>query len=295
MNRSVRHTVGTALGEAWQAQLREMRACESAVSAGDNVEALHRFRVALRTTRALLRVFRDYLPASEALASELAWLSGALNRARDLDIVAQFVQNIPTPSSLNERRAFTVCQSNVNEELARERTAQQKAVQSVLHSRRYRRLVKAWENYVARCVREAELSLALQIRIETTQRVIALEQSVKLLRQLRRLEDDCAPATLHRLRIRCKRLRYLFEALPQARDDKKIIRFIKTLARLQGILGEHQDAVVIHAWFAQLAIRRKPDFEIPIAWSAAIEQQQRGALAALLPAWRAFIDACADI
>ncbi len=291
MNRSAPYTLGMALSEAWQMQLRELRACERAVIAGDDAEALHRFRVALRTTRALLRLFQSELPESETLARELAWLSDALNRARDLDIVAQFIQGLAAPSLLNERRALIAC----SRELAREHAAQRRAVQTLLRGRRYRRLLQEWENYIAHRVREAELPIALHIRAETAQRVIALAQALKLLRRLHRIDNDCAPATLHRLRIRCKRLRYLFEALPQTRTDKKIAALVKALARLQRILGEHQDAVVIRAWFAQLADRHDAAIEIPQTWHIAVERQQRRRLTALPRAWHALVKTCVGI
>ena len=124
------------------------------------------------------------------------------------------------------------------------------------------------------------------------QRVIALEQILKLLRLLCRIDGDSASATLHRLRIRCKRLRYLFDALPIADDDKKFSALRKALVYLQRILGEHQDAVVIRTWFAQLADQSRSNIEIPSAWYTAVEQQQGCARAELARAWLSLVKVC---
>lgn len=289
MKRSVLHTTGMALSEAWQTSLQEMHAREMGVIAGDDAEELHRFRVALRTTRALLRLFQHYLPEPESFVGEFAWLSDALSPVRDLDIVAQFVQHSADQSPQSEQRTLAACKRA----LARQRVAQRKTLQTLLCSRRYRRLLKNWQVYIERRLQGAELPIALHVRSKTSQRVIALEQILKLLRRLRRI--DSAAAQLHRMRIRCKRLRYLFDALPVADNDKKFAALRKALVRLQRILGEHQDAVVIRAWFAQLAGQSKSGIEIPSAWYEAVEQQQRSARAELPRAWRVFVDACAEI
>jgi CHAD domain-containing protein len=63
----------------------------------------------------------------------------------------------------------------------------------------------------------------------------------------RRVHEDTSPAELHRLRVRVKRLRYALETL-RGPDHKAIGKLLRRLARLQDVLGEHQDAVTQGAW-----------------------------------------------
>ncbi|MCA3034219.1 MAG: CHAD domain-containing protein, partial [Rhodocyclaceae bacterium] len=53
-----------------------------------------------------------------------------------------------------------------------------------------------------------------------------------------------SPAELHRVRIDAKRLRYTIDHFASLFDDKRIKQHVKTLARLQDLLGTANDAVV---------------------------------------------------
>lgn len=294
MSRPGREAVGAALSEVWRRQLQEMLACESGVIAGTDSEVLHRLRVALRTTRALLRLFQRYLPApatvADAVAHELAWLSDTLNAARDLDIIAEFVQRVAASSSPRERRMAVPLQR----ELQSQRAEQRRALAAVLRGRRYRRLVARWCAFIELC-RCADAGATISYtRFATAWQVIGLEQLVRMLRRLRKIDEQSTPAELHRLRIRAKRLRYLFEACPQRPHDKNSAAVANTFVTLQRALGEHQDAVVIRAWLQRVA-ERKLAVDVPSRWYALLEEQCRRALAALPEAQRQLVKHCADI
>ncbi len=57
---------------------------------------------------------------------------------------------------------------------------------------------------------------------------------------------------LHQARIRVKRARYAAEALVPV-GGKAARRFARRAAALQGVLGEHQDAVMATAWLREQA------------------------------------------
>ena len=64
---------------------------------------------------------------------------------------------------------------------------------------------------------------------------------------MRRLQVIPTDAELHRIRILAKRARYAAEAVaPVAGPDAA--SFAKAAARLQTVLGEHQDSVTAQAW-----------------------------------------------
>jgi CHAD domain-containing protein len=61
---------------------------------------------------------------------------------------------------------------------------------------------------------------------------------------------------LHAIRIRAKRVRYAAEAVAPMMG-KPARRFAEAAARLQTVLGEHNDAVVAEAWLRSWAAERR--------------------------------------
>jgi CHAD domain-containing protein len=68
----------------------------------------------------------------------------------------------------------------------------------------------------------------------------------KIRRSARKLAPDPEPAMLHRLRIRCKRLRYALEFLSPLYDEPAEST-IRRLVKVQDLIGAHQDAQVAMA------------------------------------------------
>src|SRR6476646_6349649 len=68
-------------------QVRELEENESGMRAGD-AESLHKFRVATRRSRALLRPCTGV----DELQRELRWLADMLGPVRDLDVLIEDVQ-----------------------------------------------------------------------------------------------------------------------------------------------------------------------------------------------------------
>ena len=55
---------------------------------------------------------------------------------------------------------------------------------------------------------------------------------------------------MHQVRIKAKRARYAAEAIAPV-AGRRVARLAEAVADLQGILGDHQDAVVAEAWLRQ--------------------------------------------
>jgi CHAD domain-containing protein len=73
-----------------------------------------------------------------------------------------------------------------------------------------------------------------------------------MIRLARRLTPQSAPADFHRLRIRCKRLRYALEQTSPLYGDAAE-RYLRALVRVQDVLGAHQDAEVALARLTAIA------------------------------------------
>ena len=98
--------------------------------------------------------------------------------------------------------------------------------------------------------------------------------------------DDPADAALHAARIRAKRARYAAEALAPV-FGKRAEAFADAAAALQGVLGEHQDAVVAGAWLREAAAAT-PRLAFVAGELAALESAAaREARASWPDAWKA--------
>ena len=76
---------------------------------------------------------------------------------------------------------------------------------------------------------------------------------------VRQLAEAPADAELHRIRILAKRARYAAEAVaPVAGQDATA--FARAAAKLQTVLGEHQDSVTAQAWLRQARVAGRRAF-----------------------------------
>ncbi|MFZ1123470.1 MAG: CHAD domain-containing protein, partial [Candidatus Binataceae bacterium] len=120
-------------------QLRAMTADHDKAVTGD-VEAIHRLRVATRRLRAALRMLREVAPNDEAesAADELGWLCGAIGAVRDLDVLAQLLQDRATRLEADFIRAL----APLSDTIRRQRAIEQERLVAALDSERCRGLVQ---------------------------------------------------------------------------------------------------------------------------------------------------------
>src|SRR6266550_5438039 len=203
-------------------------------------EDVHRVRVAVRRSRAVLRAARPLLDTewSEPLRAELKWLGGILGPRRDLDVLIERLRREIGDFEAPEREAA----AQLVELLREERDQAQAVAVEALSSGRYYRLLDELES-AARGprVRRSDIPLAR----------LARHEFKRLRKRARRLNWASTDAELHRTRILCKRARYSTEfAEPDL--GKRARRVAARAAILQDVLGEHQDAIVAEARLREL-------------------------------------------
>jgi CHAD domain-containing protein len=214
---------------------------------GLDPEYLHQMRVCVRRLRAVLRLFRSALPpaATSALAGELRWLGHSLGAVRDLDVLLRRCDAETRASSGAACRAADACRH----EMSRRRDKAYAALRRDLAGARFRALAKMCRSYVARlrCPvvggggKVAELG-ARAMRSELR----------KILRDGRTITAETPAPVLHRLRIRCKRLRYACDLLSEI-HGKPVARMSRRIGKLQEVLGAYQDAVSAQVLLARAA------------------------------------------
>src|ERR1700730_9006115 len=210
---------GNQLGLELERQITELAGNESAMRAGDS-EALHRFRVATRRSRALLR------PCSgvDELQRELRWLAGVLGPVRDLDVLIEHVQELVEELADDRAGGEAIVAA-----LEAQRADARAELMAALDSERYKELLGRFRNDIAR-LGETDHDHLVSLAARELKR---LQQAYAALGS--RPPDD----ELYRVRIKAKRTRYAAELA-----GKPLAKLADAAKRLQDAIGTHQDAVV---------------------------------------------------
>jgi CHAD domain-containing protein len=218
---------------------------------GDDPEALHDMRVAIRRLRAMLALFADALPPRAAgYRATLGWIADALGGVRDLDVQLERLEGWRTQMEADDADAL----ATVAEVLRGRRVAARRRMLRVLDCARYDRFIQRF---------------AAMLRGPTPRRGIArrpivdsARTSVRTrMRKVRKRGDGIVPTSppvaYHRLRIDCKKLRYALEAHADV-YGKPARRLASSVTALQDLLGCHQDAEVAISDLRAFCERRTP-------------------------------------
>jgi CHAD domain-containing protein len=248
-NAPARDVIRNAIAESVAALLHH----DPLVRTGRDPEAVHQARVATRKLRSNLRTFEPLLDVewSEPLRSELGWLAMSLGAVRDSEVLLERLQERSRTLPANDQRSATALLQLLEQEI----DVLRKKLGEDLDSQRY---VDLLENLVAaahapKTLPEAEQPAAAVLP------ALATTPWRKLRSAVRRLPDVPADSELHRIRILAKRARYAAEAVaPVAGPAAEA--FAKAAAKLQTILGEHQDSVTAQDWLRSAKVTGRRAF-----------------------------------
>jgi CHAD domain-containing protein len=205
---------------------------------GDDPQALHDLRVAVRRLRTCLRAYRPVLDDTVTRRSRraLAKLARATNNARDAEVALAWLRALPNggPESQPDHERL----------LASLPEQEQRATQSAARylARRLpdaaRRLSRQLEQYyVRRSVDRNE-----EILMGTLTARLVRQQRRRLAAALARVRAPSDVTAAHRARIEGKHLRYLLEPLDA---DRQVAHAVRRLKALQDRLGAHHDAQLL--------------------------------------------------
>lgn len=205
-------------------------------------EFLHDFRVAVRRTRALLGQSHDILSEDtlKLFTREFAWLNRVTGPTRDLDV---YLLNLS-----GYKNQLPVSIRDDLEPLAEFLKNKQKMAHSELvkelKSKRYAELKREWKKVLAKSIAESpkEILAARRVTQVADAKITTVSKQIRKKGQL--ITSETPAARLHRLRIHCKKLRYLIEFFGSLYPEKQIRRLIKSLKTLQDNLGTFQDLEV---------------------------------------------------
>lgn len=254
-----------------------------------DIEYLHQMRVALRRIRLALLIFAKAF-ANSAFASltpELKWLSAQLGPARDWDV---FVSGTLADASKNfAEHAGLLALRKKCEQIRREQNDRAyKAVDSTRYTELMLKLgaclsAESWLIPAKPSLHHVGAEIRLEMPVKEFSDTLLSRGQAKLKKYSKKLKKLDA-AELHALRIATKKQRYASEFFAKLYVSKKVKRYIKSLAELQGTLGavndasvaerllsevptekaksdEHEAIGIVRGWVANVALIKKPELD----------------------------------
>jgi CHAD domain-containing protein len=234
---SVRADAGAR--EIYQSLLDIMVANEPGVRADLDTEFLHDYRVSLRRTRSLLGQIKNVFPADSVthFRTEFQWLAKATNTKRDLDVLLLALRRMSESLPADDLSALLSF-------LSRKQLHEQRLLEQLLESNRYRALLSDWRDFLqAAPPGVPEPADATRPLVEVTSRRI-LRLYGRLVDHAVAIHDKTSAGAIHQVRIEAKKLRYLIDATRSLHDRRDLDQIIESLKRVQNVLGDFNDAQV---------------------------------------------------
>ncbi len=222
--------------------LRTIRQNESGLRADIDTEFLHDFRVAIRRQRSAFNHFRGVVDAAALapFADRLADLGRRTGPLRDLDVYLldreRYRSLIPEELRDGLEPRF--------ERLAVVRGHELAQLRRTLGSADYRDLMDRWAEFLA----DPPPGELASTSILDLARKRLRKRHARVLRDGRAIGPGSPDEALHRLRIQCKKLRYLMEFTASVFPAGEVDDLISHLKGLQDNLGEFNDLSVQHVW-----------------------------------------------
>lgn len=218
---------------------------------------LHDFRVSVRRTRSVLGQIKQVLPrdSSKHFRREFSWLARLTGPTRDLDVLLIKLpgyQAALSPKPSAEPDAGMVA---VRTEIERLRWSEARSLAERMDTERYKTLLRDWPVFLESATSHAPEKNSLRPILE-----VAGERISRAGSRAADLAQAIVPSSpainLHRLRIACKKLRYLLEFFRSLYSVSEVSEWLASLETLQDVLGELNDLSVQRNLLTELTLER---------------------------------------
>ena len=234
--------VAEASRKVFLGQLLRMKAQEAGSRTGEDIESVHKMRVAVRRMRSLLRLVSNYHRSKTVanIEKRLRQIARALGAIRDLDVLIldlqQFSATLPSDAQKQANALIS--------RLERRRAKRRKRLNTFFDSKGYERSLRQLERF-------AENTSKRERRPKRRHEPHELRHVLpSLLHQCLasvRAYDTVLPASddkrLHALRVECKRLRYALEFFAPVLGSS-VGEFLALTTSMQDSLGRINDIAV---------------------------------------------------
>ena len=223
-------------------QLRRMKRQEAGSRTGEDIESVHKMRVAVRRMRSLLELVGDYHPGKTVATAEklLRQIARVLGAIRDLDVLILDLQHFSAtlpPDAQQQAQALI-------SRLDRRRAKRRKRLNAFFDSKAYQRSMRQLESFAKKKGKRARRRMRPHEPQELRHVLpILLHQRLASVRAY----DTVLPASddkhLHTLRVECKRLRYAIEFFAPVLGTS-VESFLALILSMQDTLGRINDIYV---------------------------------------------------
>lgn len=282
----VRDPVTDAARGVFLLQLRRMQAQEAGSLSGEDIESVHKMRVAVRRMRSLLRLVGGYYKSKTIAESErgLRDIARALGAIRDLDVLIldlqRFSASLP-PESQQQAEALI-------SRLDRRRAKRRKRLNTFFDSKRYRRSLRQLESFArkkgVRARRPRRPHEPHELRHVLP---VLLHQRLASVRAYDSLLPSSDDRRLHALRVECKRLRYAIEFFAPVLGASAE-HFLEQMKTMQDTLGRISDIAVFVSRLKRLDQLSPAQAELVEAYIARRQSELAGLRATFYEQWRRF-------
>ncbi|WP_375689762.1 CHAD domain-containing protein [Pseudooceanicola sp. LIPI14-2-Ac024] len=240
---------------------------EPGVIADLDIEYLHDHRVALRRVRSVLSLFKGvYAPTqTEKLKARFSALMAQTGRLRDLDVQLQDRACTRALVPAEMRPGLDL----LFDRFAAERAAAQTALAARLSSEAHAAEIADLEAILASARRLRKGPDANRDAHDYAQKLVWARYR-KVCKIAAGIDDTTPDAQVHRLRIQCKKLRYLLEFFAPLFDPAALKKPVKQLKRLQDRLGRFNDHSVQQQALREVAAALDPESDGAIEIATAI-------------------------
>ena len=231
--------------------LRVIKINQTKIEPDRDTEFLHDFRVAIRKTRSALSQIKAVFPKeiTKQFKKDFAFIGKLSNDLRDQDV---YLLN----ATLYKKMLPPFLRDDIDpmfDYLKQERIKSLRRVVTGLRSARYKNILQNWETFltVSQDAAATEPNAGLPI-IDLASSII-YKQYRRVIKSGHRIHEDTEDEKLHRLRITCKKLRYMIEFYASLYPPRKIKNLINQLKKLQDNLGDFNDLSVQGEYLLDIA------------------------------------------
>jgi CHAD domain-containing protein len=170
---------------------------------------------------------------------EFAWLGKVTGPTRDLDVYLLYEENYRSRLPAGLQKGLDIFFTDIRNR--REKEFEKLVVH--MQTDRFKQILNDWHDYLYGEHETGEAENALQPAVELAREIIYRKYK-KVLKKGRAINTMSPAEDLHRLRIDCKKLRYILEFFTSLFQPEEIKKAIKQLKNLQNNLGDFNDLSV---------------------------------------------------
>jgi CHAD domain-containing protein len=214
---------------------------EAGIKADIDTEFVHDFRVAIRRTRSALSQIKGVFSKDirNRFKADFAVLQKASNHLRDLDVYLlnkqKYQHMLPEHLRPGLESLFRHVQT--------ERRAEHKKLVKTISANSYSKLIESWDTFLFSAGEQTEAKNSNKPIIKLARKFIVNAYNL-VIDAGNKITNDSPTSEMHRLRIECKKLRYLLEFFSSLFPEEEISLLIRQLKKLQDNLGDYNDLSV---------------------------------------------------